>query len=75
MWEVSGKHDVLDPEMVSELNRDMLWPLDAEQKVVLHILAGLPLQRLEAQIPLCPVAMPLIRNEIVLLCHGILLYS
>src|SRR5262249_52597043 len=60
MREVSGEHDVLDPEMVSDLNRHMLLPLDAEQKVVLHIFAGLPLQRVEAQISLRPVAMSLI---------------
>src|SRR5919197_74602 len=58
--EVSGEHDVLAPEMMSELNGDMLRPLDAEQEVVLEILARLPLQRLEAQIPLRPVAMPLV---------------
>src|SRR5262245_35118685 len=60
MREVSGEHNVLDAEMVSELNRHMLRPLDTEQKVVLHIFTRLPLQRLEAQISLRPVAMTLI---------------
>src|SRR6187455_2551801 len=60
MREVSGEHNMLDPEVMSEFNRHMLWALDAEQEVVLHILAGLPLQRLKAQIPLRPVAMSLI---------------
>src|SRR5262245_16480679 len=58
--EVGGEHDVLDPEVVSELNCYMFRTLDAEQEVVLDVLAGLPLQRLEAKVSLRPVAMPLV---------------